>query len=434
MSFFERVFECEEKAFPETQAELLSIAQFGPAPADEADFFAGEHCTIKLPSNRIISCGTFSEPTLQELRDAVAKVLAKNGLKEKMLEIASQRRSEGKSPETATTADDGSGAGDSALQGRKRARGSEHLIHLSNITDDARSMHSKSENLFATVQAASQFNYLEFPSASGKPENGISGYEWDRTQGPACAIACAGGTAYRNYLCKRTDHPDAEKAPRGQTRDNQFNGLRDVEAALPKSFWEVKNGYINSTRDDLKAFEAWLAEEPTRVELLKGKLRIGVQANVQVTNEDAGMVSMKRPDGKWTRAPSERLTKLTGGIQIVTQTYNSAISVAYSRCSESEWAPLAKLVLDASYEATLLVGILNAARVSSLYGTLPPVLLTKVGGGVFGNLSEWIQSAIIGGCQRVAKFGVPLDVRVVHYGAIESGYGSLPTEFGANPE
>jgi hypothetical protein len=50
------------------------------------------------------------------------------------------------------------------------------------------------------VQAASQFNFLEFPSPGCLPEEGISNYANDHTQGPACAVACAAGTAYRNYL------------------------------------------------------------------------------------------------------------------------------------------------------------------------------------------------------------------------------------------
>ena len=97
------------------------------------------------------------------------------------------------------------------------------------------------------------------------------------------------------------------------------------------------------------------------------------------------------------------------------------------------WTPLAKLVLDASYEATLLVGILNAARFAEQHQKLPPVLLTKVGGGVFGNSADWIQDAIVGACAKASQFGVPLDVSVVHYGTVESSFTQLPPTVGKSP-
>ena len=40
---------------------------------------------------------------------------------------------------------------------------------------------------------------MEIISPSVTPEAGIDGYETDRPQGPACAIACGAGTIYRNY-------------------------------------------------------------------------------------------------------------------------------------------------------------------------------------------------------------------------------------------
>lgn len=42
-------------------------------------------------------------------------------------------------------------------------------------------------------QVASQFNVLEMVSPNVGPEAGITIYENDHTQGPACAIACPAG-------------------------------------------------------------------------------------------------------------------------------------------------------------------------------------------------------------------------------------------------
>lgn len=77
----------------------------------------------------------------------------------------------------------------------------------------------------------------------------------------------------------------------------------------------------------------------------------------------------------------------------LTQTYNSAISIGYSKLSSQSWEAIARIILDATYEATLLVGLLNAIevkkkshRTASPCGIQRPVIfLTKVGGGVFQN-------------------------------------------------
>jgi hypothetical protein len=63
--------------------------------------------------------------------------------------------------------------------------------------------------------------------------------------------------------------------------------------------------------------------------------------------------------------------------------------VAYGRPPAHAWEPLARLVLEAAYEATLLAGVLNARR-----GASRRVLLTRLGGGAFGNEAAWITSAI----------------------------------------
>lgn len=43
----------------------------------------------------------------------------------------------------------------------------------------------------------------------------------------------------------------------------------------------------------------------------------------------------------------------------VTQVFSSALSVSYSNQGQEAWAALAVLVLNATYEATLLAGFLN---------------------------------------------------------------------------
>jgi len=57
-------------------------------------------------------------------------------------------------------------------------------------------MHADSANAGAIFQVASQFNLLEMVSDNVTPEQGVTRYERDATQGPACAIAAGAGTIY----------------------------------------------------------------------------------------------------------------------------------------------------------------------------------------------------------------------------------------------
>jgi hypothetical protein len=63
-------------------------------------------------------------------------------------------------------------------------------------------MHQRPENAGALFQVASQFNLLEMMSPSVTPEQGVTRYERDPTQGPACAVAAGAATIYRNYFAK----------------------------------------------------------------------------------------------------------------------------------------------------------------------------------------------------------------------------------------
>jgi hypothetical protein len=60
--------------------------------------------------------------------------------------------------------------------------------------------------------------------------------------------------------------------------------------------------------------------------------------------------------------------------------YCSALPVAYCRHPSHMWAAFARLVLEASYEATICAAILNASSTGNNRS-----FLTLVGGGAFGN-------------------------------------------------
>ena len=73
-------------------------------------------------------------------------------------------------------------------------------LKVSVVTGDVRQMHQLPENAGALFQVASQFNLLEMVSPAVTPEHGVTRYQHDHTQGPACAIAAGAATIYRNYF------------------------------------------------------------------------------------------------------------------------------------------------------------------------------------------------------------------------------------------
>ena len=93
------------------------------------------------------------------------------------------------------------------------------------VTGDVRKMHQAPEYAGALFQVASQFNALETVGPSVTPEDGVTRYEHDHTQGPACAMAAGAATIYRNCFVPVGDQI-------GQTTHIQLDGLADVGAEL----------------------------------------------------------------------------------------------------------------------------------------------------------------------------------------------------------
>jgi hypothetical protein len=135
-------------------------------------------------------------------------------------------------------------------------------------------------------QVASQFNLLEMTSYEVTPEHGVTRYQYDRTQGPACAIAAGAATVYRNYFVPVGNGY-------GQTAKRQLDGLAVLGEALSyslnqplKALWKMQNGYALCTRAGLDAIANHLGTlAPEQLDILRGKLRIGIQSDVEVTDD-----------------------------------------------------------------------------------------------------------------------------------------------------
>ncbi|TVQ27127.1 MAG: hypothetical protein EA370_18115 [Wenzhouxiangella sp.] len=253
-------------------------------------------------------------------------------------------------------------------------------LTLSERIADVRELHQDASLANAMFQVASQFNLLEMVHPGVCPEQGIGRYQSDRTQGPICAIACGAGTIFRNYLVEVDGTP-------GQTEQRQIDCLAGLGEALGNQgnrLWQMKNGYAMASEQGLRQIAEQLdgIDEPAR-DTLRQQLKIGIQWNTEVTLPGAG--------------------------HTVSQAYCSALPVAYSREPSSLWEPFARLVLEASYDAVFCAARINQARTGS-----NQLFLTLIGGGAFGNRSEWITDAIEYAVDRHKASG--LDVQIVSYG------------------
>jgi hypothetical protein len=164
--------------------------------------------------------------------------------------------------------------------------------------------------------------------------------------------------------------------------------LKDIGEELENegsALWTMKNGYaLANSKECLQSVsERIKSKSVPDYEMLKGKLKIGIQWDTEVTMSESK--------------------------HLVSQAYCSALPVSYSDIPSSYWEGFARLVLEATYEATFLAALLNLERTGN-----NKLFLTLVGGGAFGNKTEWIFDAI---AKAVSKFaGSVLDVKIVSYG------------------
>lgn len=222
MDWFEKITGFREEGYEATQAKLSVVD-------------GRLHSTR---SDRTCAVGQLETPTLSELRQAAAGLVAGQG-----------------------------------------------TTRVSCTQGDVRQMHRDSGNDGVLFQVASQFNLLEMVSETVSPEHGVTGYASDRTQGPACAVAAGAGTIYRNYLVPVDGHT-------GQRADRQIDCLRGIGEILGNSegqLWRMQNGYCMTSAEGLASVDAKLKMlDDAQRDALMSQLRIGVHRNVEVTDDGAG--------------------------------------------------------------------------------------------------------------------------------------------------
>ena len=252
-------------------------------------------------------------------------------------------------------------------------------LQVKEVIANVQKLHQDPKHNGALFQVASQFNLLEMVSPGVSPEMGVGIYENDRTQGPACAIACGAATIYRNYFA------DVDGQV-GQSEEKQIDCLKDMGAVLGNdggSLWDMRNGYALATEYGLERISETIAQSSEEgIDQLRSHLRIGTQWDAGVTLGNSG--------------------------NVVSQAFCSALPVAYSQIYADSWEPFARLVLEASYEATFHAALLNQQNTGS-----PELFLTLLGGGAFGNRMDWIVDAIERALNLMKESGIK--VKIVSY-------------------
>ena len=132
-------------------------------------------------------------------------------------------------------------------------------------TADIFELHSRPEYANATFMAASQLNGLALSHPEALPEDGITGYAFDPTQGAACALAAPAATVARNYFLPVLGQV-------GQSKDRQLNFISNLLGRLQlptEQLVAVRNGYaFVQNEDDLQTINARIAAARSRDELL----------------------------------------------------------------------------------------------------------------------------------------------------------------------
>lgn len=273
------------------------------------------------------------------------------------------------------------------------------FTNLSNM--NVKTLICQEKNNGAVFQVASQFNCLEMVGPSVRPEDGITIYNLDKTQGPECALSCRSALFFRNYLING----------KGQLGNNQIDLLDELDIYLEntkdnkKQFWEMRNGYF-LTFDHLKVLtlKERFEKEKNLSEEMKKKVKIGIHWDTEVN--------------------LKKVNKSKISQQRICQVFCSTIAFSYEKNKKDQkkkWDPFCPNLLDAVYDATLTAG----AILANLKQERVKIFLTAIGGGVFGNPKKWIADAIK---KSITKHkNEPLDVYLVSYSGIPEQFKTIKT-------
>jgi hypothetical protein len=238
---------------------------------------------------------------------------------------------------------------------------------------NALSAQSLPENDGATFQAASNFNCLELMSAEQTAADGVTGYVFDNTQGPALALAAGPAAVYRNYFVKHADG-----------REGQLDHEIELLARSPLRPF-VKHGYpqIDRAASERLAWYNWSD---------LSQFAVGVHEGCEITTTISG--------GGYADAPAGRITH---------QVFAAALNFARDVVMTDSTLEVARALLAGEYRATVIAAWELSLRHPDRAGS-KRLYLTFLGGGVFGNPRNVICEAISGCADLIVQSGLQVYV------------------------
>eukprot|EP00928_Gymnodinium_smaydae_P089302 TRINITY_DN73292_c0_g1_i1.p1 TRINITY_DN73292_c0_g1~~TRINITY_DN73292_c0_g1_i1.p1 ORF type:complete len:393 (+),score=34.89 TRINITY_DN73292_c0_g1_i1:73-1179(+) len=210
---------------------------------------------------------------------------------------------------------------------------------------------------FAMVQIASNFNCLEVPSRRHAPDSGylVQKYATDATQGPAASFGVPAASLLRAHYAFKNEQ--TLPATWGQTAERQVELLENVK----KWFGTCVNGKLTLAGDEEEI-------QHEQIDSVARQIRVGVHANAQVV---------------FNRSSWGMLEIVQEPFPLVDQVLSASVCLPDPGKSKSEQqlSTMMRSALRASYEGAYLAAILQQRHL---------LLLTLVGGGVFGNPEDII--------------------------------------------
>ena len=208
----------------------------------------------------------------------------------------------------------------------------------------------------------------------------------------------SGCLAYRQFL-----YPLGGQI--GQTSTRQIDASAYARDEIVKACGvrgKFQNGYLFYTDDELKTINRALSGSVPLRKAIRNLICVGSHLNLGIHIE-----GQTYP-------------------YTVNHVYCSGLPISYTKTNPLLWKGIAELFLEAVYENTLLLAMENNKR----SGFNQPCYLTLVGGEAFGMDVNQIYRAIERACILVARSGVTLDVRLVHY----RKYNPALAKFGYKPK
>lgn len=240
----------------------------------------------------------------------------------------------------------------------------------------SRDLHLDPANAGAVFQVDALCNCLQTPWFC-TPDEGVTRYAREGSQGAASSIVCPGATVHRNYFVNVT----------GQgASGTQLDSLSGVSKVLENSenmYWHVENGWCRPLQtESIARLSKRLQADPELSRPCRDAVQVGVHWDTEVMSRSR---------------------------HCVCQVHCSSLPVGIEKTVKvKHWKEFAQLVLQGSYEATLAAAAVLAAE----RGTRVRVFLTLLGCGSFGNRHYWVKNAIEAAleCFRTE----PLDVVLAH--------------------